>query len=68
MLFTGLAEFWGSEKSADLYFQKVLVNFASETGPFLAKNLTPAFGPIQQGIFIAQAPGISQQLHWPRKK
>ena len=36
--------------------------------PFIyGQKLTPAFGPIQQGVFIAQAPGISRQFHWPRK-
>ena len=67
-LFTGLAEFLASEKSADLDFQKVSVNFVSETGPFFGQKLTPAIGPIRQGVFIAQVPGTSRQFHRPWKK
>ena len=36
--FRGPGGIFGVGKSADLDFQKVSVYFASETGPFLAKN------------------------------
>ena len=67
--FPGPGRIFGAGKKVPIWiFKKVLVKFASETGPFFGQKLTPAFGSIRQGVFVAQAPGISRQFHWPRKK